>query len=213
MRRSKHMAKKARGLKILKIIIILAITFLAGIVVTFCQKQSKPVVTDGNRTMQTTSNKSKKHKKAEVKKETGKETKDSVAIKSGSAEGSKNNEESTRVERAKVALDKYCRGEYITGQEAADLDWYCKKYRISPQPANDAILDNGDYVGQTKYDDQEPVDDNEDYSGNVDEPYNGDSNYGDNEQSQSISSDQQTAVENSQEVGNNNQGRGNYGNN
>ena len=74
------MAKRAKWLKALKIIIILAITFLAGIVVTFCQKQSKPVVTDENRTTQTTSSKPKKHKKAEVKKENGKDTKVSVTI-------------------------------------------------------------------------------------------------------------------------------------
>lgn len=66
MRRGKHMAKRAKGLKILKIIIILAITFLAGIVVTFCQKQSNPVVTDENRTIQTTSSKAKKHQKQQL---------------------------------------------------------------------------------------------------------------------------------------------------
>jgi hypothetical protein len=205
------MAKRAKGLKILKIIIILAITFLAGIVVTFCQKQSKPVVTDENRTTQTLSSKAKKHKKAATKKETGKETKVSATTQSNVTENEvKNTDESDRVEGAKKALDKYCRGEYITGQEAAEIDWYCKKYRISPQSANDTLGDDSHYVGQTKYDDQEPED------GNVDEPYNGGSNYVGNEQSQN-NSDQQTAVADNTEAtsnGNNNyQGGGNYGNN
>lgn len=211
MRRSKHMAKRAKGLKILKIIIILAITFLAGIILTFCQKQSKPVVTDENRTTQIISSKAKKHKKTATKKETGKETKVSATTQSNVTEnGVKNTDESDRVEVAKKALDKYCRGEYITGQEAAELDWYCKKYRISPQSANDTLVDDSHYVGQTKYGDQEPED------GNADEPYNGGINYGGNEQSKN-NSDQQTAVANNTEAtsnGNNNyQGGGNYGNN
>ena len=211
MRRSKHMAKRAKGLKILKIIIILAITFLAGIIVTFCRKQSNPVVTDENRTTQTTSSKAKKHKKAATKKETGKETKVSATTQSNATEnGVKITDESDRVEWAKKALDKYCRGEYITGQEAEEIDWYCKKYRISPQPANDTLVDDSHYVGQTKYGDQEPE------YGNADEPYNGGSNYDGNEQPKN-NSDHQTAVaDNTEETsnGNNNyQCGGNYGNN
>lgn len=213
MRCSKHMAKRVKGLKILKIIIILAITFLAGIVVTFCQKQSKPVVTDENRTTQTTSSKAKKHQKAATKKETGKDTKvsDNINAPADTSASKTSENESGRIERAKKALDKYCRGEYITGQEAADLDWYCKKYHINPQPA-----EYDHYVGQTRYDDEEPAEDNYDYSGNSDEAYNGDMNYDENEQAEDNNSCQTTVAENNQSAGNGNnnyQGSGNYGNN
>ena len=219
MRRSKHMAKRAKGLKILKIIIILAITFLAGIIVTFCQKQSNPVVTGENRTTQTTSSKAKKHKKAVTKKETGKETKVSARTESSVSENrDKNTDESDRVARAKKALDKYCRGEYITGQEAAELDWYCKKYRISPQPANDPLLDDSNYVGQTKYDDQEPQDGNADdseteYNTNDNDSYYVPNTTVNSSPTTASSSSMKTTADNTQSPSNNNQGVGNYGNN
>lgn len=214
MRSGKHVTKRVTGLKILKIVIILAITFLAGIIVTFCQKQNKTVVTDENRVSQVTSGKPKKHKKAAAaKKETGKETKisDNINTVPDSSASKSSENETARIERAKKALDKYCKGEYITGQEAKDLDWYCKKYRINPQPAE------GDhYEGQTKYDDQEPAEDNYDYSGDTDAAYNVGSNYGENGQAEDNSSEQTTVAENNQSAGNGNnncQGGGNYGNN
>lgn len=213
MKRSKHMAKRAKGLKILKIIIILAITFLAGIIVTFCQKQSKPVVTDENRTTQSTSSKPKKHKKAEVKKDKGRDTKvsDNINAPADTSASKTSENESDRIERAKKALDKYCRGDYITGQEAADLDWYCKKYHINPQPA-----ENDHYVGQTRYDDSEPSEDNYDNSGNDDEAYNGGMSYDGDGQAEDNNSVQTNVSENDQSSGNGNnnyQGGGNYGNN
>lgn len=133
MRRSKHMEKRAKGLKILKIIIILAITFLAGIIVTFCQKQSNPVVKDENVTTQTTRSKPKKHKKAETKKEKGKDTKVSVTINTPADEN--NNKD-------KKAVDE-------NGLTPGEAEYY-KKHHLNPQPENDH------YMGEF-YSDEEPV--------------------------------------------------------
>lgn len=172
MRRSKHMAKNGKGIKVLKTIIILAITFLAGIIVTFCQKQANPVAKDENATMQTTSSKPKKHKKAaSAKKEAGTETKVSGAKKASSATEKTNNEstnESDKIEQAKKVLDKYCKGEHLTGDEAKLVDWYCRTYNISPQPEGDWWKDNNEY------DDEEPKED--DNNGNADEEYHADYN-------------------------------------
>lgn len=205
MRRSKHMAKRAKGLKILKIIIILAITFLAGIIVTFCQKQSKPVVTDENRTTQTTSSKPKRHKKAEDKKENGKDTKVSDTNKA-TAKTENSTNESDKIEQAKKALDKYCKGEYITGEEAKLVDWYCRTYNISPQPEGDWWEDNYEYQGQTKYDDEEPKEEGND-SGKEDVPYNAGENYGNDGNVVTSTQGEESVATNTQ------QGSGNYGNN
>ena len=215
MRRSEHMAKRRKALKILQIVIILAITFLAGIVVTFCQKQSKPVVTDENVTTQTTSSKPKKHKKEETKKEKGKETKVSDTNKALTKNDNGTNE-SDRIEAAKKALDKYCKGEHITGEEAKLVDWYCKTYNISPQPESDWWKENYEYQGQNKYDDEEPEEDESTYGAKGDDYY-----YIPNTTTNSTSapaescSSQTTAAENNQSAGNgnDNQGGENYGNN
>lgn len=193
MRRSKHMTKRAKGLKILKIIIILAITFLAGIIVTFCQKQSKPVVTDENRTTQTTSRKSKKHKKAEVKKDKGRETKVSVTINTPADET--NNKD-------KKAVDD-------NGLAPVEAEYY-KKHHLNPQPENDP-LDNDHYTGEFYSEDSEP-----EYNTNDNDSY-----YVPNTTNSSAArgesySSQTTVAENKQSAGNgnnNNQGGENYGNN
>ena len=178
------MAKRANGLKVLKIIIILAITFLAGIIVTFCQKQSKPVVTDENRTTQTTSSKPKKHKKAEVKKENGKETKVSVTINAPADE--------TNSQDKKTFDDNG-----LTPEEAE----YYKENHLNPQPENDPLLAD-DSESEPEYN----VDnDNETY-------YWPNTNINTRESSASSTS-QQTIAENNQSVDNNYQGGGNYGNN
>lgn len=193
MRRSKHMAKKAKGLNILKIIIILAITFLAGIIVTFCQKQSKPVVTDENRTTQTTSSKPKTHKKAETKKENGKDTKVSVAINAPADETN--------------SQDKKAVNE--NGLTPAEEEYY-KKYHLNPQPENDPLLGDDHYMGEFYTDDSESEpeyntdNDNETYY--VPGPTM-------NRSSAATSSSQQTIAENNQSADSNYQGGGNYGNN
>lgn len=151
MRCSKHMAKKAKGLKILKIIIILAITFLAGILVTFYQKQSKPVVTDENRTTQTTSSKSKKHKKADTKKETGKDTKVSVTINTPTDKNSS---------KDKKSVDE-------NGLTPAEAEYY-KKHHLNPQPENDPA-DNDHYMGEFYSDDSE---EEPEYKTNDNDSYN-----------------------------------------
>ena len=193
MRRSKHMAKRANGLKLLRVIIILAITFLLGIIVTFCQKQSNPVVKDENVTTQTTSDKPKKHKKAEVKKENGKETKVSVTINTPDDE--------TNSKDKKTVDDN--------GLTPAESEYY-KKYHLNPQPEKDPLLDDDHYMGEFYSDDSESEpeyntdNDNETYY--VPGPTM-------NQSSTATSSSQQTIAENNQSVGNNDQGGGNYGNN
>ena len=185
------MAKRAKWLKALKIIIILAITFLAGIVVTFCQKQSKPVVTDENRTTQTTSSKPKKHKKAEVKKENGKDTKVSVTINATVDET--NNKDKKPVDD--------------NGLTPAEAEYY-KENHLNPQPENDSLIDDDHYMGEFYSDDSESeynVDnDNETYYW---------PNPTMNRSSTATSSSQQTIAENNQSVDNSYQGGGNYGNN
>lgn len=188
------MAKKAKGLKILKIIIILAITFLAGIIVTFCQKQSKPVIKDENVTTQTTSSKAKKHQKAATKKETGKDTKVSVTINTPADETNG---------KDKKTVDE----NELTPAEAE----YYKKHHLNPQPENDP-LDNDHYMGEFYSDESEP-----EYNTNDNDSY-----YVPNTTTNSSSataesySSQTTVAENNQSVGNGNnnyQGGGNYGNN
>lgn len=190
MRRSKHMAIRAKGLKALKIIIILAITFLAGIVVTFCQKQSKPVVPDEKRITQTTSSKPKKHKKAEVKKENGKDTKVSITINTPADE--------TNSKDKKTVDDK--------GLTAEEADYY-KENHLNPQPENDH------YMGEFYTDDEEPESEPEYNTDNDNETYY----WPDptmNQSSTATSSSQQTIAENNnQSAVSNNQGGGNYGNN
>lgn len=186
MRRSKHMAKRGKGLKILKIIIILAITFLAGIVVTFCQKQSKPVVTDENRTIQTTSRKTKKHKKAEVKKENGKETKVSVTINAPADETNG---------KDKKAVDE-------NGLTSAEAEYY-KEHHLNPQPETDPLMNNDHYMGEFYSDDSEA-----EYNTNDKDSY-----YEPNttNSSSASSSSMKTTADNNQEV-DNYQGGENYGN-
>ena len=187
MRRSKHMAKRTKGLKILKIIIILAITFLAGIVVTFCQKQSKPVVTDENRTIQTTSSKAKKHQKAATKKETGKDTKVSDAING----------------KDKKTVDE----NELTPAEAE----YYKKHHLNPQPTNDPLMNNDHYMGEFYSDDSEP-----EYNTNDNDSYYVPNTTTNSSSATAESySSQTTVAENNQSAGNGNnyQGGGNYGNN
>lgn len=139
MRRSKHMAKRAKGLKILKIVIILAITFLAGIIVTFCQKQSNPVVKDENVTTQTTSSKPKSIKKQIRKKEKGKDTKVSVTINTPADETNG---------KDKKTVDE-------NGLTSVEAEYY-KKQHLNPQPETDPLLDNDHYMGEFYSDDSEP---------------------------------------------------------
>ncbi len=187
------MAKMAKRLKALKIIIILAITFLAGIVVTFCQKQSDPVVTDEKRITQTTSINPKKHKKAETKKENGKDTKVSIAINTPADE--------TNSKDKKTVDDNG-----LTPEEAE----YYKENHLNPQPENDSLLGDVHYMGEFYSDDSESepeynVDnDNETY-------YWPDPTM--RSRVSTSSSSQQTIAENNQLAGNNDQGGGNYGNN
>lgn len=186
------MAKKGQRVKILKIIIILAITFLAGIVVTFCQKQSKPVVTGENRTTQITSSRSKKHKKAETKKDKGKDTKVSVTINTPTDETNS---------KDKKAVDE-------NGLTPAEAEYY-KKHHLNPQPENDP-LDNDHYKGEFYSDDSEP-----EYNTNDNDTYYVPNTTNSSGTAESYSS-QTTVVENNQSAGNdnnNNQGSGNYGNN
>lgn len=187
------MAKRAKGLKALKIIIILAITFLAVIIVTFCQKQSKPVVTDEKRITQTTSSKPKKHKKAEVKKENGKETKVSVTINTPADE--------TNSKDKKTVDDN--------GLTPAEAEYY-KENHLNPQPENDSLLGDDHYMGELYSDDSESepeynTNDNDSYY--VPGPT-------ENHSSTATSSSQQTIAENNNQSANSNdQGGGNYGNN
>ena len=193
MRRSKHMTKRATGLKILKIIIILAITFLAGIILTFCQKQSKPVVTDENRTIQTTSSKAKKHQKAATKKETGKDTKVSVTINTPADETNG---------KDKKTVDE-------NGLTPAEAEYY-KKHHLNPQPENEP-LDNDHYMGEFYSDDLEP--ESKYYTNDTDNYYV--PNTGVNSGPGSVSSSSmKTTADNSQPaVSDDYQGGGNYGNN
>lgn len=192
MRRSKHMAKRAKGLKILKIVIILAITFLAGIIITFCQKQSNPVVKDENVTTQTSS-KPKKHKKSDAKKDKGKDTKVSVTISTPSDE---------KRGEYKKAVDE-------NGLTSAEAEYY-KKQHLNPQPETDPLLDNDHYMGEFYSDDSEP-----EYNTTDNDSY-----YVPNTTTNSSSaitesySSQTTVAENNQTVDNaiSKQG-GNYGNN
>lgn len=187
------MAVRAKRLKILKIIIILAITFLAGIVVTFCQKQSKPVVNDEKRITQTTTSKPKKHKKAEVKKEKGNDTKVSVTITTPADETNS---------KDKKTVDE----NGLTPEEAE----YYKENHLNPQPENDPLLGDNHYMGEFYSDDSESepeynVDnDNETYYW---------PNHTMNHSSTATSSSQQTIAENNQSADSNYQGGGNYGNN
>ncbi len=186
------MAKRAKGLKILKIIIILAITFLAGIVVTFCQKQSKPVVTGENRTTQITSSRSKKHKKAEVKKDKGRDTKISVTIKTPADETNS---------KEKKTVDE-------NGLTPAEAEYY-KKHHLNPQPENDP-LDNDHYTGEFYSDDSEP-----EYNTNDNDSYNVPNTTKSSSDTAESYSSQTTVAENNQSAGNANnyKGCGNYGNN
>lgn len=186
------MAKRGKGLKVLKIIIILAITFLAGIVVTFCQKQSKPVVTDENRTTQITSSKPKKHKKAETKKENGKDTKVSITINTPADETNS---------KDKKTVDN-------NGLTPAEAEYY-KKYHLNPQPENEPLLDDDHYMGEFYSDDSESQ---PEYNTDNDETYYWPGPT-ENQSSSATSSSQQTIAENNQSAGNNDQGGGNYGNN
>lgn len=192
MKRSKHMAKRAKGLKILKIIIILAITFLAGIIVTFCQKQSKPVVTDENRVTQTSS-KPKKHKKSDAKKDKGRDTKVSVTISTPSDE--KRGED-------KKAVDE-------NGLTSAEAEYY-KEQHLNPQPSNDPLLDNDHYMGEFYSDDSEDPE----YKTNDNDNYYVPNTTANSSSSLASSSSNKTTAENNQTVdnGSSNQG-GNYGNN
>lgn len=186
MRRSKHMAKRAKGLKILKIIIILAITFLAGIIVTFCQKQSKPVVTDENRVTQSTISKTKKHKKADTKKEKGKDTKVSVTINTPTDESNS---------KDKKTVDE-------NGLTPAEAEYY-KKHHLNPQPENDP-LDNDHYMGEFYSDDWE---EEPEYNTNDNDNYYAPNTTANSSSSSASSSSMKTTADN------NNQGGGNYGNN
>ena len=193
MRKSKHMAKRANGLKLLRVIIILAITFLLGIIVTFCQKQSNPVVKDENVTTQTTSSKPKKHKKAEVKKESGKETKVSVTI-------------NTPVDETNSKDKKTVDDKDLTPAEAE----YYKKYHLNPQPEKDPLLDDDHYMGEFYSDDSESEPEYNTDNGNETYYVPGPTM---NHSSTATSSSQQTSAENNQSVNSNYQGGGNYGNN
>ena len=196
MRRSKHMAKRAKGLKILKIIIILAITFLAGIIVTFCQKQSKPVVTDENRTIQTTSSKAKKHQKAATKKETGKDTKVSVTINTPADETNG---------KDKKTVDE-------NGLTPAEAEYY-KKHHLNPQPTNDPSLNNDHYMGEFYSDDSEPeynTNDNASYyvpGGTEEDEFTEEDYASESESAAKVNENSQPAVSDDY------QGGGNYGNN
>jgi hypothetical protein len=185
------MAKRAKGLKILKIVIILAITFLAGIIITFCQKQSNPVVKDENVTTQTNS-KPKKHKKSDAKKDKGKDTKVSVTISTPSDE---------KRGEYKKAVDE-------NGLRSAEAEYY-KKQHLNPQPETDPLLDNDHYMGEFYSDDSEPeynTTDNDSY-------YVPNTTNSSSAITESYSS-QTTVAENNQTVDNasSKQG-GNYGNN
>lgn len=186
MRRSKHMAKRSKGLKILKIIIILAITFLAGIIVTFCQKQSKPVVTDENRVTQSTSSKTKKHKKADTKKEKGKDTKVSVTINTPTDESNS---------KDKKTVDE-------NGLTPAEAEYY-KEHHLNPQPENDP-LDNDHYMGEFYSDDSE---EEPEYNTNDNDNYYAPNTTANSRSSSASSSSMKTTADN------NDQGDGNYGNN
>lgn len=185
MRRSKHMAKRANGLKSLKIIIILAITFLAGIVVTFCQKQSKPVVTDENRTTQTTSSKPKRHKKADDKKENGKETKVSVTINTPTDESNG---------KDKKTVDE-------NGLTPAKAEYY-KKHHLNPQPENDP-LDNDHYMGEF-YSDDEPEENENSYEATDQNSYYVPNTTTNSQRATAESYSQTTVAENNQSAGNGN---------
>ena len=195
MKRSERMAKRDKGLKILKIIIILAITFLAGIIVTFCQKQSKPVVTDENRAIQTTSSKAKKHQKAATKKETGKETKVSVTINTPTDETNS---------KDKKTVDE-------NGLTPAEAEYY-KKHHLNPQPENEPI-DNDHYMGEFYSDDSEPeynTNDNASYyvpGGSVEDEFAEDDYARESESAAKVNENSQPAVSDDY------QGGGNYGNN
>lgn len=191
MRRSKHMAKRAKGLKILKIIIILAITFLAGIIVTFCQKQSKPVVTDENRTIQTTSSKAKKHQKAATKKETGKDTKVSVTINTPADETN---------DKDKKTVDE----NGLTPEEAE----YYKKHHLNPQPTNDPSLNNDHYIGESYSDESEP-----EYNANDNDSYYGTDEFTEEDYARESESAARVNENSQPAVRDDYQGGGNYGNN
>ena len=187
MRRSKHMAKRTKGLKILKIIIILAITFLAGIIVTFCQKQSKPVVTDENRVTQSTISKTKKHKKADTKKEKGKDTKVSITINTPSDKNSS---------KDKKTVDE-------NGLTPAEAEYY-KNHHLNPQPETDPLLDNDHYMGEFYSDDSE---EEPEYNTSDNDNYYAPNTTTNSTSSSASSSSMKTTADN------NNQGDGNYGNN
>ena len=190
------MTKRAKGLKILKIIIILAITFLAGIIVTFCQKQSKPVVTDENRPTQTTSSKAKKHQKAATKKETGKDTKVSVTIKTPTEETNS---------KDKKAVDE-------NGLTSAEAEYY-KKHHLNPQPETEPLLNNDHYMGEFYSDDSE---EEPEYNTNDNDSYYVPNTTNSSSDTVESYSSQTTVSENNQSAGNGNnniQGGGNYGNN
>lgn len=195
MRRSKHMAKRAKGLKILKIIIILAITFLAGIIVTFCQKQSNPVVKDENVTTQTSS-KPKKHKKADTKKEKGKDTKVSVTINTPADKNSS---------KDKKAVDE-------NGLTSAEEEYY-KKQHLNPQPETDPSIDNDHYMGEFYSDDSEPeynTTDNDSYyvpGGSVEDEFTKEDYARESESAAKVNENSQSAVSDDY------QGGKNYGNN
>ena len=184
------MAKRIKGLKILKIIIILAITFLAGIIVTFCQKQSKPVVTDENRTIQTTSRKTKKGKKADAKKDKGRDTKVSVTINTP-ADETKGKDKKTVDEN---------------GLTPAEAEYY-KKHHLNPQPTNDPSLNNDHYNGESYSDDSET-----EYTNDNDSYYVPNTTVNSRPTTASSSS-MKTTADNNQAYDNDNQGVGNYGNN
>lgn len=197
MRRSKHNAKRAKGLKILKIIIILAITFLAGIIVTFCQKQNNSVVTDEKRVSQVTSSKTKKHKKAEVKKDKGRDTKVSVTINAPADETNS---------KDKKAVDK-------NGLTPAEGEYY-RKHHLNPQPKNDP-LDNDHYMGEFYSDDSEEepeykTNDNDNYyvpGGAVEDEFTAEDCVRESESAARVNENSQPKVSDSY------QGGGNYGNN
>ena len=196
MRRSKHTAKRAKGLKILKIIIILAITFLAGIIVTFCQKQSNPVVKDENVTTQTSS-KPKKHKKADTKKEKGKDTKVSVTINTPADETNS---------KDKKTVDE-------NGLTPGEAEYY-KKHHLNPQPENDPA-DNDHYMGEFYSDDSEEeqeykTNDNDNYyvpGGSVEDEFTKEDYARESESAAKVNENSQPAVSDDY------QGGKNYGNN
>lgn len=190
------MAKRVKGLKILKIIIILAITFLAGIVVTFCQKQSKPVVTDENRTTQTTSSKSKKNKKVDVKKDKGRDTKVTGTINAPADETNS---------KDKKAVDE-------NGLTSAEAEYY-KKHHLNPQPETDPLLNNDHYMGEFYSDDSE---EEPEYNTNDNDSYYVPNTTNSSSDTVESYTSQTTVSENNQSTGNGNnniQGGGNYGNN